>query len=489
MARHPATILLIEDDPVTSFAWQRRLEAHGHRVVAVADGFSGVCEAISNEPDLILLDKELPGLHGHDVCRSLRSYHATRSLPILMISADAEIPDRIQGMDAGADDYLAKNISDGELASRIRSFLRIKDLQDEVCAERDKLDTVLRNLHEPVVICDGAGGILVASTAFLHLMHLPREIAQTRTLEDVLDALSVPAEVRQQLRVADSAPVKLTISPAGEEINLEGRAAPIRLADQEAVAYIFRDITQELAHERMQADFHSMVAHDLRSPLAVIQGYAALIASGKAGPVTPTQKEFLAHVLHKVDDLSELLSDFLEISRIEAGYIDLEIEETPLGVLISDCLSELGTQAREKRLQVSMEVSPPDLMLGCDPLRMRQIIQNLLSNAVKYNQADGWIRVSVWRHEQDVVLEVADGGIGLTPAEQAELFRPYRRGRAERRIKGVGLGLAIVKKLVDAHEGRISVASRPGEGTSFTVVLPSQMPAAKLRRQLATPVR
>jgi two-component system, OmpR family, phosphate regulon sensor histidine kinase PhoR len=489
MTRHPATILLIEDDPITSFAWQRRLEAQGHRVVAVADGFSGVCEAIAHEPDLVLLDKELPGLHGHDVCRSLRSYHATRSLPILMISADAEVPDRIQGMDAGADDYLGKNISDGELASRVRSFLRIKDLQDEVRAERDKLDTVLRNLHEPVVICDGAGRILVASTAFLHLMRLPREIAHMQTLDDVLAALAVPPEVRLQLRVADAEPVKLTVAPAGEEISLEGRAAPIHLVDQETVAYIFRDITQQLAHERMQADFHSMVAHDLRSPLAVIQGYAALIASGKAGPVTPTQQDFLTHVLHKVDDLSELLSDFLEISRIEAGYIDLEIEDTPLGVLISDCVAELGSSAREKRLTVSLDVTPPDLTLGCDPLRLRQIIQNLLSNAVKYNQADGWIRIAVWRHEQNVVLEIGDGGIGLTPAEQAELFRPYRRGRAERRIKGVGLGLAIVKKLVEAHDGHISVASRPGEGTSFTVVLPSQVPTAKSGRPLAAPVR
>ncbi len=489
MTRHPAIILLVEDDPVTSFAWQRRLEAHGHQVIAVGDGFSGVCEALAVEPDLILLDKELPGLHGHDVCRSLRNYHATRGIPILMISADAEVPDRVQGMDAGADDYLAKDISDVELASHIRSFLRIKDLQDEVRAERDKLDTVLRNLHEPVVICDGNNAILVASTAFLHLMRLPRELAQMRTLDDVLEALAVPAEVRQQLRVADRAPVNLTVSPAGEELTLEGRAAPIRLVDQEAVAYIFRDITQQLAHERMQADFHSMVAHDLRSPLAVIQGYAALIAGGKAGPVTVTQKEFLAHVLQKVDDLSELLSDFLEISRIEAGYVDLEIEEVPLGQLVSDCLEELGGQAREKRLNVTMEVTPADLTLGCDPLRMRQILQNLLSNAVKYNQADGWVRVRAWRQDQDVVLEVADGGIGLTAAEQAELFRPYRRGRSERKIKGVGLGLAIVKKLVEAHEGRVGVTSEPGTGACFTLVLPAKQSLGAPRPVLAAPVR
>ncbi len=288
---------------------------------------------------------------------------------------------------------------------------------------------------------------------------------------------------------ADSAPVNLTVAPAGEEISLEGRAAPIRLADQDAVAYIFRDITQQLAHERMQADFHSMVAHDLRAPLAVIQGYAALIASGKAGQVTPTQQEFLAHVLQKVDDLSELLSDFLEISRIEAGYVDLEIEEVPLGSLVADCLDDLAGQVREKRLHVSMDVVPDDLRLGCDPLRMRQILQNLLSNAVKYNQPDGWIRVRARRQDQDVVLEVADGGIGLTAEEQAELFRPYRRGRAERRIKGVGLGLAIVKKLVEAHGGRIGVTSKPGEGASFTVALPVHLPLANPRPQLAAPVR
>ncbi len=489
MTRQPATILLVEDDPVTSFAWQRRLEAHGHHVVAVSDGFSGVCEALAIEPDLILLDKELPGLHGHDVCRSLRNYHATRGIPILMISADTDVPDRVQGMDAGADDYLGKDVTDAELASRIRSFLRIKDLQDEVRAERDKLETVLRNLHEPVVICDRDNAILVASTAFLQLVRLPRELATTRTLDDVLEALTVSAEVREQLRVADRAPVNLVVTLGGDEITLEGRAAPIRLVDQDAVAYIFRDITQQLAHERMQADFHSMVAHDLRSPLAVIQGYAALIAGGKAGPVTPTQKEFLGHVLQKVDDLAELLSDFLEISRIEAGYVDLEIEDVPLASLVADCLDELGAQVRERHLTVTMDVVPATLNLGCDPLRLRQIVQNLLSNAVKYNQRDGWIRVRAWRQDQDVILEVADGGIGLTADEQAELFRPYRRGRAERKIKGVGLGLAIVKKLVEAHEGRISVTSQPGAGTTFAVVLPARLPLAVGRPLLTAPAR
>lgn len=489
MTEHPATILLVEDDPVTSYAWQRRLEAQGHRVVVVADGFSAVCEALAAIPDLVLLDKELPGLHGYDVCRSLRTYHATRALPILMISADAEVPDRIRGMDAGADDYLAKDISDGELASRIRAFLRIKTLQDEVRVERDKLDIVLRNLHEPVVICDGSGAILMASSAFLRVLHLPREIAQGRRLEEVLGVLGVSAEVLQQLRAADQAPVTFTIAPGDDDVVLEGRAAPLRLPDQEALAYVFRDVTRQLANERMQADFHSMVAHDLRTPLAVIQGYAALIAGGKAGPVTDTQKEFLAHVLQKVDDLSELLSEFLDISRIEAGYIDLEIEDTPLGILIADTAEELGTNARAKRLQVTVDVAPPDLRLGCDPLRVRQILQNLLSNAAKYNVADGWIRVRAWREGQEVMIEVADGGIGLTPAEKSELFRPYRRGRTERRIKGVGLGLAIVKKLVDAHEGRITVASSPGEGTVFTVVMPERLPIAQDRPPVIAPVR
>ena len=489
MTRQPATILLVEDDLVTSYAWQRRLEAQGHNVVVVNDGFSGVCQALAIEPDLILLDKELPGLHGHDVCRSLRNYHATRGIPILMISADAAVPDRVQGMDAGADDYLAKDISDAELASRVRSFLRIKDLQDEVRAERDKLETVLRNLHEPVVICDRNNTILVASTAFLQLMRLPRELARMRTLDEVLDALAVPADVRQQLRVADSAPVNLTVAPAGAEIKLEGRAAPIHLADQDAVAYIFRDITQQLAHERMQADFHSMVAHDLRAPLAVIQGYAALIASGKAGQVTPTQQEFLTHVLQKVDDLSELLSDFLEISRIEAGYVDLEIEEVLLGSLVADCLDDLAGQVREKRLYVSVDILPDDLRLGCDPLRMRQILQNLLSNGVKYNQPEGWIRVRARRQDQDVVLEVADGGIGLTAEEQAELFRPVPPWPRRAANQGCRPGPGDREEAGRGARGRISVASKPGEGASFTVALPVRLPLDNSRPQLAAPVR
>ncbi len=479
MTSSPARILLIEDDAVTALVWRRRLEAQGHQVSVATDGLTGLREAMAHRPDLILLDKELPGLHGLEVCRALRRDPETQLLPILMISADDELDSRVRGLDMGADDYLPKRIAARELESRIRAFLRIKDLQDERQQETDRLATILRNLHEPVVICDQDERILLVSHAFLTLAQLPSDLPPRQPLDAILDHLAVPADVRVRLRVADGKTVTFGARRGEAELTLTCRVAAIRIGGHEdATAFVFRDVTQQVTHERMKADFHSMVAHDLRSPLAVIQGYAALIASGKAGPVTDLQGEFLGHVLQKVDELTRLLNDFLEVSRIEAGFVNLNREVIDLEPLLADALDDLELVTQEKKVAVSVTVEPHHLQLACDPLRLTQILQNLVSNAIKYNVDGGWVRVRARRDDDWVVIEVADGGIGLTPAELAELFRPYRRGRTQREIKGTGLGLVIVKKLVDAHGGNIAVTSRPNDLTLVTLRLPAAIPSA-----------
>jgi len=472
------TILVVDDSAPTRLYLKRLLEKEQYAVITADDGAEGARMAMEMLPDLILLDKEMPGMHGFDVCSVLRRRPDTTAIPILMISTADNAADRIRGLHMGADDFITKSISSEELYSKIRAFLRITDLQVELRRERDTLDQIFRYLHEPVAICGHDDRIQLASRVFLQLLRMPREVTRFKSMTEILTTLGVEAEVIARLRTGVVEAERLTITIDGQVSYLTARTAKINLDDDKmAMAYVFRDITRSVESERMKSDFHSMIAHDLRSPMSVIQGYVSLMAAGKTGDMNETQVEFLESVSRKIVEMTALLNDFLDINKIDAGFVNLKCEDMNLCELIREVVADLHPMADGFSITVSLDLPPEAVVVHADPMRLTQILRNLVSNAIKYNSENGWIRVAVKPEEDCVKVSVADGGIGMSAAELQVLFDPYTRGATQRTIKGVGLGVVIVKKLVEAHHGEVSVESAPDQGSKFTFSLPlTQVP-------------
>jgi len=468
------SILVIDDSPPTCHYLKRLLERKGYEVVLAYDGESGTKLAMELLPDLILLDMELPGMHGFAVSRILRRYQKTSYIPILMISSESESSDRIRGLEMGADDFIAKGIPPAELDSKIRAFMRIKDLQDKLLTERDKLSQIFKFLHEPIAICNFQDKIVLASQVFLSLFQLPREIAQFRTFSDILRTLEVNEEDVAKLRGRTGEEIELKIQIDGETRILLAKSAPIFLEEEEeALAVIFEDVTQQVEVEKMKADFHSMIAHDLRSPMSVIQGYVSLMTSGKAGEINEAQREFLSSVDTKITEITALLNDFLDISKIDAGFVNLKRTTLRLEEVVSESIVDLGLLAANRDIEITEDRRGGEILVDGDPLRIKQILRNLLSNAIKYNVDGGWIKVCTEPLGDWVQVGINDSGIGMSAEEMEGLFVPYQRASSsERKIKGVGLGLVIVKKLVEAHGGTIEAESEVGRGTSFRFTLP-----------------
>ena len=467
------TILVVDDSPPTCLYLRRLLEKRGYGVVTAADGAIGARMAMELLPDLILLDKELPGMHGFDVSRILRKHQDTRGIPILMISSETKTSEKIRGLDMGADDFITKGIGADELHSKIAAFLRIKDLQDKLRLESNKLNQIFRFLHEPVAICSMDDKVLLASQVFLNLLRMPREVARFKTMTEILRTLEVPDEIIAQLREATQEDLRLTITVDEEDFQLTARTATIQLEEGEtAKAYTFRDITKEVAAEQMKSDFHSMIAHDLRSPMSVIQGYVSLMATGKTGEINDTQMEFLESVNRKITEMTALLNDFLDISKIDAGFVNLKCRDLDLAELINDVVADLEPIAAGSTVGLDVAVPQAQVLVHADPLRLTQILRNLVSNAIKYNVESGWIRLTVVPIDGWAQVSISDGGIGMTPEELAVLFDPYTRGSTQRKIRGVGLGVVIVKKLVESHGGEVTVTSVPGKGSTFTFTVP-----------------
>ena len=242
--------------------------------------------------------------------------------------------------------------------------------------------------------------------------------------------------------------------------------------------FAFRDVTKEREVDRMKSDFVSMVSHEFRTPLTSIKGYTDLLVSGDVGELSEEQKEFLQIVHTNVDRLMALVSDLLDISRLEQGRVELRTLPVPLGPLIQQALLPLQLLIEEKQQRLEVHLEPALPPVRGDASRISQIMINLLSNAHKYTPEEGTITVTAAREGDFVLIQVADTGVGLSTAEQAQLFTRFYRAQnpATQDVGGTGLGLSITRMLVEMHGGQITVQSASGEGSSFRFTLPIAEP-------------
>ena len=261
----------------------------------------------------------------------------------------------------------------------------------------------------------------------------------------------------------------------GTVFPVEYVSAPIR--EQSAIVgavVAFSDITERRELDQMKEELISLVSHELRTPLTSILGFVELLLEGEAGPLADEQQKFLTIVQGNADRLMGLVNELLELSRIEAGRMELHPIALQLAPLIQRVSDSLRPSIEGKGQRLTLELADDLPTVWADADRVTQILSNLLSNAQKYTRPGGAISVAAQGQAGSVCVAVSDTGIGLTPAEQAQLFTKFFRARnpATQAVEGTGLGLAITRSLIELHGGRISVESAPGEGSTFSFTLP-----------------
>jgi len=228
--------------------------------------------------------------------------------------------------------------------------------------------------------------------------------------------------------------------------------------------------------DEIKSTFISVAAHELRTPLAPLRGYLEVLLDEEIGHLNDEQREYLAVVQESARRLVALASNLLDVTRIEAGRVELVLRPTDLLALVETVLAEYGPQLEARSQHLTLCASPDLPPALCDEMRALQIIGNLLSNASKYTPQGGAIRVSLALAEEEGFLQVslADSGVGVPAEDQPNLFTPFFRARSAilTRAGGAGLGLSIARSLVEQHGGRIWFASEPGQGSTFHVTFP-----------------
>ena len=225
---------------------------------------------------------------------------------------------------------------------------------------------------------------------------------------------------------------------------------------------------------KAKSDFVSAVSHELRTPLTSIKGYASILMTGKIGAIPTEVKERLEKINKHSDNLVKFINDLLDISRIEAGRVEMKLQKQNISALVENMRDLFAPQMKEKNIKFAAQIDPKIPEILADTSQIERVFINILGNAVKFTPANGSIHIVVKVQKDDVLVEISDTGVGISEADLSRLFEEFYRVENEinQNVKGTGLGLTLVKNIIEAHRGKIWVTSQVGKGTMFHFTLP-----------------
>ena len=346
--------------------------------------------------------------------------------------------------------------------------IRLREQIQALESERTKLFAVLEKMTDGVLIIDQQGKLQLINLAAEKMFGVTQESALGKPLAEVTRHHQ-PVELWQQCQKSgntEQASIDLT-----KRFLLHGIATPLGQALPGSILLLFQDLTRQYQIETLRRDFISNVSHELRTPLAALKAITeTLQESALEDP--PAARRFLSQMEAEVDSLSLMVTELLELSRIESGRVPLELKPTrPVDILLPAC-ERLRLQAERSELTLGIEC-PEDLpAVRADASRVQQVVVNLMHNAIKFTAAGGKVDLSASRQGEAVIFTVRDTGIGISPDDLPRIFERFYKADRARATSGTGLGLAIARHLVEAHGGKIWVESELGKGSTFSFTIP-----------------
>lgn len=356
-------------------------------------------------------------------------------------------------------------------------------LYEQAMAEKRRLDAIIENSANGVMILSPDRRIEVMNRALSTLTGWSAEDAvgepcwKVLALEQTRDPNPcAPDSISADL--SEVAPLYVEgdlVRPGGSRVTLGITYTPLYDANSRLLNIIVNvvDITRFREAEQMKSTFVSVISHELKTPVALIKGYAGTLRRPDATWDAETMNEGLGVIEEEADRLNSLIDNLLDASRIQAGVFRLELGDVNLERLAQRVVDGFRLQTDAHDFELDFPADLPAVV--ADEARIRQVLDNLVSNAIKYSPNGGTIRIGAWQDAHGVTCYVADQGIGIPTDDQARLFQSFYRvdSGMRRRTKGTGLGLYLSKTIVDAHDGSIWVRSEPGKGSTFFFSLPN----------------
>ena len=490
-----ARILVVDDEAGIREGCRRVLTPEGHAVDGAEDGTIGQERLRTGSYDLALIDMMMPGIGGLDLIKEVHARDP--EIILVVITGYATIESTVEAMKAGAYDYLPKPFTPEALTAVVQRGLEKRALSLEARAlreerrrqllelagEKTRTQTIIGCMADGVLVTNREGRLVLWNAAAAKMLALVNTTVPDQPLEHYVSNLALTELLGKVVMNAggDFSMVRREIETGKGDAALMASVAPVRDEDGEILGAVtvLSDITELKEIDKIKSQFVAMVAHELRAPLAAVEGWLDLLLSDTFCEDPEQARKWLERAKGRAHDLLEMVNDLLAISRMDAGKVAQNMELIDLGAVITGVVEFLKAEAEEAGLTLKQTL-PADLPpVQGDRKEVARIFTNLIDNAIKYNRPGGRITVTGAMEQHFVCIRVTDTGIGIAPKALPRIFDEFYRSEDESTedIRGTGLGLAICQKIVDSHHGRIEVQSELGAGSTFAVYLPCEQNA------------
>ena len=477
-------ILLVDDDTALLEALPKALRLRMNGVeIDTCDTAAAALERLEvTDYDAVVTDIKMPGMDGLALLHEIRDLRP--KTPTLLITGHGEHDLAVQALRGGAYDFVQKPIDREYFVASLERAIHLRALDRQVEQQRQALERharVLEHVDDGVFLVDDEGIIQHWNPAAEAITGLAGEEVLGRSAEEAIpgwNAASAHVPV-------STAPGPGSLKAKTVPLELEGRELWLSISgvsSGEGTVYAFRSLTEERALEELKGEFVATVSHELRTPLAAIYGAAQTLLRQDLDLDEGSRTNLLEVIAHESERLTRIAGEILLANTLDSSRIAAASEEIDLAALVEEVVEEMRTGVGDRddisfAASVSQQLEP----VVADGDKLRQVLVNLLDNAVKYSPDGGRIEVAVEPRESGVRLSVRDDGIGIPHAEQKRIFGKFYRvdPQLSRGVGGTGLGLYIARELVHLMDGRISVESQEGSGSTFVVDLPVALPAAR----------
>jgi len=516
-----SNILIVDDEPVGVRFLSSVLKNEGYTVRIALNGHAALATLTTKLPDLILLDITMPDMSGFEVCQRLKASEQYKEIPVIFITGLEKIVDKVKGFQVGGLDYIIKPFAPEEVLARVKTHLSLRIMQrrlekqniqlleasellerrvqerTEALREQHKLlETVFDSTPDLYVLKDENGIYRSVNTAFCEFLGKPKQEIIGKTDYDLF-----PTKEAEKYIIGDKAVMEggrqqkeewEVIGTSGIQwlkvvktavLNENGIGTGIlcsvtnisELKETEQALLTAKEIAESA--NRAKSEFLANMSHEIRTPMNAVIGFSEILA---AEVTDKKQKSHLNSIQTAGKSLLTLINDILDLSKIEAGRLDIKSEPINPRIIFTELQQIFSQSMAENNLIFIVDIDktlPPALFL--DEIRLRQVLLNLIGNAIKFTDS-GYVKLCANQtytendHSKvDLIIAVEDSGIGIPTEQQALIFESFKQqnGQSTRKYGGTGLGLAITKRLVEMMNGQISVKSNPGKGSRFEIAL------------------
>lgn len=471
-------ILVVDDEMRIRDACKMVLGEEGFSVALAEDGEIGV-EMIQNEHfDVILVDLMMPGISGLEVLSLVREQHPDSV--VIVITGYATLEHSIAAMKRGAFDFIPKPFTPDQLRTIVAKAIKYNRALQDIADTNSRLKVLVNGLTDGVLTSDRDRRVVLANPAFLHMINYHGESVVGRSIDEIRVGDQLRNMIDEALTMPSDTLTEITEEmSSGEEENkriFRVKCTPFRSSAGQNIGTItvLNDITALKELDQMKSDFVSLVCHEVRSPMNSLLMQLQVILDGLAGELTDKQREILSRASGKMLGLTEMVSELLDLSRIESGLISSERERLDMIGLLQEQVEFHRPGAEEKNSSLTLKAADSLPSVLANQRGMEEVLTNLITNAIKYSPDSNTITVTAEKENEYMRISVADNGYGIPEEDLERVFARFYRVKDEntRTQQGTGLGLSLVKSIVETHHGSIKVASAIGKGTTFTILLP-----------------